>query len=147
VSEEPNFKNSVIFKIHYLVRLSDRWADKKLQELANLSLSQFLLLSMIKCPQVTNQKQIAVWLGVTEVAISKQVEQLEKLGYIEKQIRQPDRKQKLWQLTTQGQQRFELATSVMNNLSQQWQEFLEPSEIVLFQLIVDKLLFKLKLQD
>ena len=77
-----NFNNSLIFRIHYLVLLTDKLASKQLQESVGLSLSQFLLLSMLQCSSAVNQKQIASWLGVSEVSVSKQIEQLEKLGLL-----------------------------------------------------------------
>ena len=79
-----NFKNSLIFKIHYLVLVTDKLASKQLQESFGLSLSQFLLLSMLQCSSAVNQKQIASWLGVSEVSVSKQIEQLEKSGLIDR---------------------------------------------------------------
>ena len=139
-----DFKNSVIFKIHHLVLLTDKLASKKLQESVGLSLSQFLLLSMLQCPLAANQKQIAHWLGVSEVAVSKQIEQLEKLDLIEKQENQPDRKQKFWQLTPKGQDKFQSAIVIMNNLSEQWQSFLEQAELHLLHQVIDKLLLKMQ---
>jgi DNA-binding MarR family transcriptional regulator len=91
-----------------------------------------------------NQKQIASWLGVSEVSVSKQIDQLEKSGLIEKQENQPDRKQKFWQLTTKGQDKFQSSIVIMNSLSKQWQALLEESELRLLYQVVDKLLIKLQ---
>ncbi len=139
-----DFKNSLIFKVHHLVLLTDKLASKKLQESTGLSLSQFLLLSMLQCSPTVNQKQIANWLGVSEVAVSKQIEQLEKLGLVEKQGNQPDRKQKFWRLTTKGQSKFQSAIVIMHDLSEQWQGLLDQSELQLLNQVVDKLLLKLQ---
>jgi DNA-binding MarR family transcriptional regulator len=139
-----NFKNSLIFRIHYLVLVTDKLASKQLQESVGLSLSQFLLLSMLQCSPAVNQKRIASWLGVSEVSVSKQIAQLEKLGLIEKQENQPDRKQQFWQLTTKGQDKFQSSIVIMDSLSKQWQALLEESELRLLYQVVDKLLIKLQ---
>ncbi|MDQ6985312.1 MAG: ArsR family transcriptional regulator [Candidatus Dojkabacteria bacterium] len=63
-----------IHKVHKLVYELDRTADEILRSRLNLTYSQFLILSMLKDKCLKYANEIALALGVSQPAVSRQIE-------------------------------------------------------------------------
>jgi DNA-binding MarR family transcriptional regulator len=69
--------------LHEVTSLVDRVADRTLREDADLTLSQFLfLLGVDEKAAAPTQQHIAVRLGIDRAAVSRQLDRLERKGFV-----------------------------------------------------------------
>ncbi len=139
-TDQDKIMNSIIFKIHRLVIISDKIADSQLQSLFGLTLSQFLLMLMFHLLPQTNQRLAADTLNITPAAVSKQIEKLEKQGWLVKSQNQADRRQHFWQMTLTGKKIFQEASKYIDELASKMNNLLSPEELLIFNNCLDKIL-------
>lgn len=138
--EQDKLMNSITFKIHRLVIISDKIAEHNLQSVHGFGLSQFLILYVLHFFPGTNQRLVAENLGMSGAAVSKHIEKLEKLELLEKSAEQADRRQHYWQLTSEGEQLMSQMYKTMDGMSQDARSVLEPKEREIFKKCLDKIL-------
>lgn len=136
--------NSLIFRIHQLVILTDRFADSQLQSRFGLSLPQFLILYILRCFPEANQKMVADHLNVTPAAVSKLIEKLERAGILCKSQTQVDRRQHCWQMTDMGVQKFEKALAAMKKMTGEAEAVLTAAEIADMHRMLDKIFVQIQ---
>jgi DNA-binding MarR family transcriptional regulator len=100
-------------KIRKLGFLMDRLADQTLRESANLSFAQFRILRMLMHAGALSQKAIASWHGLTDAAVSRQVDDLVKEKLVIRQINPANRREHILMLTPTGTRQAEKAKLVL----------------------------------
>lgn len=113
----------IIFKFHRLVFLMNKISDKLLQQKANLTYSQFLILMATNRHPEVSQRSIAEFLEVTEAAVSRQIELLITKKLLIATENQVNRREHRLGLTREGIKQLNQATII---LDQAYQEFLAP---------------------
>jgi len=109
-------QNSDSHKYHHIVGMADMLANKMLQESLDLTYSQYLMMLGTKfCPDMTNQKFIAESMGVTEAAVSKQVDNLFKAGLLDRKTNPDNRRQNVIELTKKGEEVFVKAHTLLTS--------------------------------
>jgi len=137
--------DSEIFKMHAFIAMVDRMADEMLNSNFNLSYSQLMILFMVDKQKEIIQKDISNCLGVTEAAVSKQIENMVQIGYL---LRTPDpsnRRKNQIVLTAVGQDIFDQANRFLVQKAEDIFTILEPSERQVLDLALDKLLSKIQI--
>jgi DNA-binding MarR family transcriptional regulator len=117
------------YKVHGLVMLMDKEAEKFLQEQLNLSYNQFLIIFAISEKCANTQKEVAYFANLTEAAVSKQSETLRKLGYLTRIESQKDRREHILELTESGNKLLSEAISIMHKYAKDLLSILDNSEL------------------
>lgn len=102
-------------KVHKLACLLDRLAADTLSEKIGLTFSQFRILMVLKRHGEFSQKKIATFHGLTEAAISRQIDILLKKGLLERSENKENRREHILKLTSQGRQFGERAAAALEN--------------------------------
>ena len=137
--------DSEIFKMHAFIAVMDRKADEMLNSNFNLCYSQLMILFMVDKRKEMIQKDISRCLGLTEAAISKQVENMVKVGYL---LRTPDpnnRRKNQIVLTPAGEDIFNRANQFLVQKAENIFTVLDPQERQVLDLVLDKLLSKIQI--
>ena len=83
--------------------LMERGGEALFREGAGVSLSQFLVLSVIDArPGAFNQQSVADYLGLTKGTVSRQVESAERAGLVTTAVSPNSRREKTMALTEKG---------------------------------------------
>lgn len=137
--------DSEIFKMHAFIAVMDRMADEMLNSNFNLSYSQLMILFMVDKRKEMIQKDISKCLGLTEAAISKQIENMVQVGYL---LRTPDpsnRRKNQIVLTPEGEDIFNRANQFLVQKAEDIFIVLDPPERQVLDLVLDKLLSKIQI--
>ncbi|MEM1312778.1 MAG: MarR family winged helix-turn-helix transcriptional regulator [Patescibacteria group bacterium] len=103
----------IAYKIHGLVMLMDKDAEKFLQKELELSYNQFLIIFAISEHCAKTQKSVAFFTNLTEAAVSKQIENLRKSGYMTRVESSEDRREHILSLTSKGSEKANKAKSLI----------------------------------
>ena len=137
--------DSEIFKMHAFIAIIDRMADEMLNSQFNLSYSQLMILFMVDKRKEIIQKDISNCLGVTEAAISKQIENMVQVGYL---LRTPDptnRRKNQIVLTAEGKDIFDRANLFLVQKAEDIFVVLGPEERQVLDSVLDKLISKIQI--
>ena len=115
MNETNIHSNQIVFPIHKLVMGLDKVGDMALQKKLNISLSQYLIMKAINhCPQNT-QKRISTYLGLTEAAVSRHIENLRERKYVLRTENPENRREHILELTSSGESQFKKAEKIFDN--------------------------------
>ncbi|NJS41311.1 winged helix-turn-helix transcriptional regulator [Candidatus Gracilibacteria bacterium] len=93
-------------KIRHLDSLFEKKVNEYLTKEVGITASQFMILfGVFKCDGLS-QKTIASHLKITESAVSRQIENMVKVGYLERQVNPDNRREHILGLTTKGRKVF-----------------------------------------
>lgn len=106
--------NEITYKLHKLIFLMDKRADKTLQEKLDLTFSQFRILIAID-HQTVCQKDIANYWDMTEAAVSRQVDIMVEAGLIDKEENEENRRRFLLKLSDKGKKNLKDATELIDS--------------------------------
>jgi DNA-binding MarR family transcriptional regulator len=73
MSTVPLFSETYLYKVHTLSNILDKVFDHTLRLHAGITLSQFMVLIAIAQSNGINQRQVARYLGISAVAVKRQV--------------------------------------------------------------------------
>jgi DNA-binding MarR family transcriptional regulator len=131
---------NLTYKVHALVMLMDKDAEKFLQDQLNLSYNQFLIIFAITENCTSTQKEVAYFANLTEAAVSKQIETLRKLGYLTRIESQKDRREHVLALTSEGQKISKKAKSILQKIVKSLFSVLNQGELTNLHSYLNKLL-------
>lgn len=77
-----NFHQTYLYKLRSLTHLLEQMFDGVLRTQADITLSQFMVLMALAQRDHANQRQIAQYLGLSAVAVKRQVDIAKKKGWI-----------------------------------------------------------------
>ncbi|MFA6095010.1 MAG: MarR family transcriptional regulator [Candidatus Paceibacterota bacterium] len=99
-------EKSFFAKTHAFVMVFEKVMSKVFEKETHISLSQFFVLAVIHHIPQTSQKQISEIRNLTEAAISRQVELLEKGGFITRIKKVGNKREHVLALTEKGEQEY-----------------------------------------
>lgn len=135
-----NLDDNPILKIHKLVFLTEKLIDRELSNQFEVSFSQFRILSVIsKCPGIS-QKNIAEIQEMTQAAVSRHIDVLERLHYVALATNSANRKEHNLHLTRKGNDLYISASGFMFGRSRDLLDILEGRQRTDLQVILDSLL-------
>lgn len=136
-----NFSDAIYFKIHKAVFVMDKLADSSLLYKKGITLSQFLILSVITDKPNIKQIEIANFLEQTQSAVSRQIDILSEKGFI-KIVKNPEnRRENFLRTTLSGEKKFNESLEILNNTFDNLFQNLEENEKEKFNKSLDKILF------
>ena len=109
------FARSTAKLLHRATYVMDKAVDRALQDSVGISLSQFLVLKQLDGGKQC-QRELAVELGVTAAAISRQVGTMLERGWLKKLDNQDDRRYEFLILTQKGKRVHEEAVGVIESV-------------------------------
>jgi DNA-binding MarR family transcriptional regulator len=98
----PSFSRDIGTKVHKLACLMGRTAEHALMQTVNLSFSQFRMLMALHHGRDLTQKRIATFHGITEAAVSRQIEILKEKKLITAVENSQNRRERKLALTSRG---------------------------------------------
>lgn len=107
-----NPHKAILVKLHKVTFLLDRITDITLQKGMGLSFSHFLIL-MALGRRTLSQRDIADFHGVTEAAVSRQIELLRKKDFIDRQTDPTNRRKHVIVLTKRGELQLAKALALL----------------------------------
>jgi DNA-binding MarR family transcriptional regulator len=110
-----NLDESPLFKIQKLTFLAEKLIDRELSREFDVSFSQFRVMHVIARHPGISQKEVALIQEMTQAAVSRHVDALERLRYIMLAISERNRKEHELRLTREGERRFEAAAGFVEN--------------------------------
>jgi len=134
----PN--RQISYTIHKVVFLMDKLADHALQETPEITFSQFRILIAIGRTNELTQKKIAEYWDMTEAAVSRQVENLQKKKLITIHENKHNRRQHLLRLTQAGRSRLEKAFETVEKAHEKLYRDLTKEEKKIFIDVLNKIL-------
>jgi DNA-binding MarR family transcriptional regulator len=135
-----NFSEAIAYKIHKAVFVIDKTADSSLQAKADLTLSQFLILmNIVQKPGLT-QIEIAVFLEVTQSAVSRQIEVLKNKNLITIRKNEENRRENLLFPTSLGKNVFTRSNQILNEAFDELYNVMNSTEKENLEKSLDKLL-------
>jgi DNA-binding MarR family transcriptional regulator len=99
---ESNSNRHMALKLHRIHFLLDRLSDHVLQEKHDVTFSQFMTLFAIRRCDGVSQRQVADVQDVTEAAVSRHIESLEKAGFLNSSENPRNRREHALTLTELG---------------------------------------------
>ncbi|MGI9823936.1 MarR family winged helix-turn-helix transcriptional regulator [Agromyces sp. Marseille-Q5079] len=91
------------FLVRKSAALMDRGGEELFREGIGISLSQFMVLSVIDArPGAFNQQTVADYLGLTKGTVSRQIENAEAAGLLTTSVSPVSRREKVARLTAEG---------------------------------------------
>lgn len=103
---------AILVKLHKVTFLLDRITDSTLQKGMGLSFSHFLIL-MALGRRTLSQRDIAEFHGITEAAVSRQIELLRKKGFLDRQTDATNRRKHVIVLTRRGELQLAKALTLL----------------------------------
>jgi DNA-binding MarR family transcriptional regulator len=97
-----SLEDSPILKIHKFIFLTEKLLDRELVSNYELSFSQFRVLSVISKHPGISQKQLATIQEMTQAAISRHIDVLERMHYVALATNSMNRKEHNLHLTQRG---------------------------------------------
>jgi len=128
------------FKIHKLVFLLNRQADKNLHQNLKITYSQVLILQAVKSRGAVSQRDIARYWETTDAAVSRQANILVYKGYIQKRENEKNRRQHILSLTPKGNFILSQSSRILENTFASIFEILDKSQKDQFKDCLDRLL-------
>lgn len=114
--------NSLGFTLHHLSFMLDRQSDLFLTDRFGIGFSQFKILMALMRHTNVLQRDIAEYLGQTESSISRQIQSLVDDGLVSSRKDANDHRQRVTQLTIQGEK---LARTAMAGLEKHYSPMFE----------------------
>jgi len=108
----PN--KAIVMKLHKLTFLLDKLSAIQLQKKADLSFPQFLMLMAIRRRPNLSQREIAEFHGVTEAAVSRQIELLMKRQFVARHQDRDNRRRHVLSLTSAGERKLDRANVMLD---------------------------------
>lgn len=130
--------------LHKLVYLMGQSANKKLIETFNLNFTQFRILMQLNYDPNSNQKNLALCVGMTEGGLSKAILDLEEKGVIVSAINPINRRERHLNLTDTGKVLFSEVAAELSQMSQNLFSVLTPNEVTNFTTSLQRLIQKFK---
>ena len=103
-------------KIHTIVFLMEKQADRILQQQLELTFSQFLILSAISQNPGLSQSKIAHRRNLTNAAVSKQIDTLLRRSLIDRQRHPQSRREYILLLTRSGEKTVHQARQITDQV-------------------------------
>ena len=135
-----NPEDSPILKIHKFVFLAEKLIDRELVNNYELSFSQFRVLSVISKHPGISQKQLALIQEMTQAAISRHIDVLERLRYVALATNSMNRKEHNLHLTSRGTDIYVSASGFVTGRSKTIFDILEVRQRDDLQDMLDMLL-------
>lgn len=109
--------NTDVFLVHQVVGMADFLASKILQEKLDITYSQYLIMVGITLSKnnASTQKAISKHLEITQAAVSRQIDNLYKMGLVSRLDNPENRRQNLISLTKEGAKKFSKAHKILLN--------------------------------
>src|SRR4051812_18773012 len=104
---------SLNFLINHLAAVMGKQSDQTLREQLGIGLSQYKILMVLEWNPRTGQKSIAISLGQTEAAVSRQIKLLKEKGLLETRIDPNNKRKHITVPTPQGMQHTEAADNIL----------------------------------
>jgi MarR family transcriptional regulator, organic hydroperoxide resistance regulator len=101
-----NPEDSPILKIHKFIFLTEKLLDRELASQYDVSFSQFRVLSVISRNPGISQKKIATIQEMTQAAISRHIDVLERMHYVALATNSMNRKEHNLHLTQRGSELY-----------------------------------------
>lgn len=124
ISKLPAFSRDIGTKVHKLACLMGRTAEHSLTRTADLSFSQFRMLMVLYHGHDLTQKRIAKFHGITEAAVSRQIELLKAKKFITAVDNVKNRRERKLALTSKGMELIQRAQKTLEHT------FIKPFEIL-----------------
>lgn len=96
-------KKNPLLKIHIVANLAEKEMEKRLLKDIGLSYSQCMILEFIHHHPEISQRDVAMERCITPAAVSRHLEILEEMGFIERKDRQDNRREHILIITREGQ--------------------------------------------
>jgi DNA-binding MarR family transcriptional regulator len=135
-----NISETEIHKMHALISIVDRMADEILSSAQEISYSQFIILFMVDRHNQMSQKELSKCLGLTEAAVSKQIENMFVKNFLFREVDPENRRRNNISLTDSGKKIFTLANEHLIQKAEDIFIVLNDTERTLFNTVLDKLL-------
>lgn len=133
-------KKSPSWKVRKLGFLFDRIAAQTLEEKLEIPFAQFKLLMVLRRHGAVAQKAIARFHGMTEAAISRQVEPLRRQKLVTTRVNPDNRRVHLLTLTDRGKAQTDKALRLLDEKFTVLFRVLKPREKAQFTATIDRLL-------
>lgn len=130
-------------KIHKLVFLLDRIAEQTMHAQLGISFSQFLILMGIIKHKGPSQRDVSMFMNVTEGAISRQIEHLHERKLIVRTQQKGNRRKHILEVTDLGKEVYEKAVQLLDTKLDSLYEAISPEEENRLHSTIDALLEKL----
>ncbi len=144
VIQGKNAHENEMHKMHALISITDRMADDFLSASQEVSYSQLIILFMLDKYGSLSQNKLSKCLGLTEAAVSKQIENMSVKGFLVRQVDPTNRRQNQIFLTENGKKNFISANLLLISKAEEFFKVLSIDERAIFNVILDKLLDKTK---
>jgi DNA-binding MarR family transcriptional regulator len=115
--------------LHALGNMMEREADATLTQNLQISFTQFMILMSLKKNQAFNQKELAACIGITEAAISRQIESLTSSKLLTVTDDPYDRRRKQLKLTSKGEEKLKKCIQTIDNMSKELFSVLTKDEL------------------
>ena len=137
----PNsVQDSEMYKMHTLISIIDRMADEILNNSQEISYSQLVIMFVLDKHQQMSQKELSKCLGLTEAAVSKQIENMFVKNYLVRQSDPTNRRKNNIFLTDSGKKIFLGANQHLVDKAEDIFKVLNHHEREIFNTVLDKLL-------
>ena len=125
----------ISFKLRYLIKgkLQDKLDDY------NISLDQWIILSLIYQKEGSNQKKLAEVSHKDRAVITRILNKLENEGLIERKNSYHDKREFLIYLTSEGKELYRETSRLMSQNAQELKSVFSESELEHFMYLLDKL--------
>lgn len=121
------FTHQSAMQLHRTLYLMDKQAERVLQDRHSLTLSQFFVLAQLVRSQLC-QRELAEAIGITPAAISRHVGLLVRLGLLDRQAHDSDKRFELIVITEQGRREFEAAAADLDDFFEARYKSLKPAQ-------------------
>lgn len=135
-----SLEENPILKIHKLMFLTEKLIDRELVEQFDVSFSQFRVLSVISRHPGISQKHIAQIQEMTQAAVSRHIDVLERLHYVALATNSANRKEHNLHLTRRGNDLYVSASGFVFGKSKDIMEILRERQRSELDMILDSLL-------
>ena len=129
-----------LFKIHIFANLAEKEMERMLLEELGISYSQSMILDFIYHNPEISQRQVASERHITPAAVSRHLEVLEEMGFIERKDRKENKREHILIITDQGQNVVTNAEKILEIAVNKIVEDLSGNEIENIDYILNKLL-------
>lgn len=96
-------RENPLFKIHIFANLAEREIEKILLSEVGISYSQSMILDFIYNHPEVSQRDVAMERGITPAAVSRHLEVLEEMGFIQRKDRKENKREHIVIITREGQ--------------------------------------------
>ncbi len=110
-----DFSQTYLYKMHRLTNSLDQAFDTALRQHANIGLSQFSLLLSIQQQEPVSQSNVARYLDVSPAAVSRQVDQAVKNGWVNQVECDGDRRTQELRITNAGKDKIQQGIAGLEN--------------------------------